>query len=268
MSPTLYLAHVPGAQGDNVLLGQRGVARLPPESMPSLLISFVYLDRFLQKQKQYAYRSWALDSGAFTAHYSGEPIDLSAYIDTCKRLMGLDSTLAEIFSLDVIGDWKASLKNTEQMWKAGIPAIPAYHIGEPWEVLESLCRDYPKVALGGVALMEPTLKLKWAGQAFARVWPKALHGFGFGGQKAILAYPWHSVDATNWQTGACQYGRWQSLGGRMSVRGSRQDLKSEVEWFLQLERKARHKWKSQMSQLESESFKTAARRLQRSALPR
>lgn len=249
-APTFRLAHVPGAQGDNCLLGQRGVKRLEGETRPALLISFVYLAKFLKDKNRYAYRDWALDSGAFSAHYSGKAIDLKAYIDTCKWLIKDDPTLTEIFALDVIGDWKKSLENTEKMWAEGIPAIPAYHFKSPEKALLELVAKYPKIALGGIARVKGGVKLKWAQQCFARVWPKRIHGFGFGTRKHLMALPWHSVDATNWETGPCQFGRWNSFGGDLSIRGSAQNLRAEVEWYLKLEADCRARWKKEMEKLE------------------
>lgn len=210
---------------------------------PALLVSYVYLRPFLANRHRYAYRDWALDSGAFSAHNSGRAIELDKYVETCRELLATDPTLVEVYSLDVIGDWKASLRNCRRMWEAGIEAIPCYHVGEPEHVLIQLAKDYPKVALGGAVGFHS--KDRWAAQCFARVWPKAVHGFGFGAERSILALPWHSVDATNWEIGPCKYGRWQSFG-RMSVRGSRQNLRAEVEWYLRLEKKARAKWRKQM----------------------
>jgi len=88
------------------------------ELRPALLISFFYLDPFLKNQHLYCYRDWAMDSGAFSAKNSGVEIDLNKYIETCKRLLAEDQTLTEVYALDVIGDWKASIKNCEIMWAA------------------------------------------------------------------------------------------------------------------------------------------------------
>lgn len=277
-SPTVRLAHQPGSECDNVLIGQRGVKQLsedddglagpqqqlppptaplaagvgPPlafakglasrEKMPALLVSYVYLKGFIENRHRYAFRDWVLDSGAFSAHMSGTVIDLQAYIDKAKELRDADPQLTEIFSLDVIGDWRESLKNAEEMWRQGVEAIPTYHIGEPEDVLKGLARDYPKIALGGVAVLKPKVKNKFAEQCFARVWPKKIHGFGYGDRKAIMAYPWHSVDATNWEMGPCAFARWNTFGN-MSVRGSSQNLRAEVEFYLELEYQARLKWK-------------------------
>lgn len=246
--PNVRLAHVPGAQGDNVLLGRYGVERLERDSWPALLISFVYLDGFLKNQDRFAYRDWVLDSGAFSAHKSGHDVDLREYIDCCKRLLASDPTLVEVFALDVIGDWKASVKNAEEMWRQGVPAIPTFHYGEPWDLLKGLAKDYPKIAIGGCVGRRD--KDKFAGQCFARTWPKPLHGFGFGAENSILMHPWHSVDATNWEIRACGFGKWAAFGNAaIPVRGSRQNLKVEVEFYLDLERRAREKWKKQMAEL-------------------
>ena len=152
--------------------------------------------------------------------------------------------------MDVIGDWTASLKNTKEMWRQGVPAIPCYHHGEPWDVLKGMAKDYPKIALGGVA-MKHGIKNKFAEQCFARVWPKRMHGFGYGSEKSIIALPWDSVDATNWEVGPCKYGRWIQFG-QMTVKGSNQNLQGEVEYFLKLEKRARAKFGKLLSAIDGE----------------
>lgn len=222
-------------------------ASKPPVRLkPALLVSYVYLDSFLKRQVELSYRDWVLDSGAFSAFKIGKVIELSAFIDCAKRLMASDPTLTEVFALDVIGDWKASLRNCEKMHAAGVPAIPCYHVGEPEDVLKTIARDYPKIALGGAVGMKGNAKIKWASQCFARVWPKKIHGFGFGSKDQIMALPWHSVDATNWEIGPTKYGRWATYG-KMSVRGrSNQNLSAEIDHYLEIERLAQHRWQKEM----------------------
>ena len=220
---------------------------IKPEE-PSLLVSFYYLKKFAASKDSYHFRDWVMDSGAFSAHNSGKEIVLQEYIDTCLELMETDPKLVEIFALDVIGDHEASLRNCEEMWRQGVQAIPCYHVGEPEDVLMEMAKSYPKLALGGAVGFAG--KSEWAAQCFARVWPKKIHGFGFGGEKDILTLPWHSVDATNWELGPCAFGSWRSFG-KMSVRGSTQNLRSEIDWYLKLERKAKQRWKREMETLET-----------------
>ena len=222
-----------------------------PENQPALLVSYVYLKQFEKERPRYHFRDWAMDSGAFSAHNSGRTIDLQAYIDTCKRLLTGDSKLTEVFALDVIDDWKGSLKNTEAMWAAGVPAIPTYHQGEPWDALRAMARDYPKIGIGGMVGLHAKAKKDWIGQCFARVWPKKIHGLGVAGEEIIMSFPFHSVDATNWEMGPCAFGRWASYGGaNLSIRGGQHNLRVEVEHYLKLERKARARWRKEMAMLD------------------
>ena len=63
-----------------------------------------------------------------------------------------------------------------------------------------------------------------------------------------MALPWDSVDATNWESGPCMFGRWNSFGA-LSVRGSKQNLRAEIEYYLRVEQKARRRWRKTMRQL-------------------
>lgn len=217
---------------------------------PAVLVSYVYLDSFLAAQPKTFYRDWVLDSSAFSAHMSGKEIKLQDYIDTCKRLRDSDQTLTEVYALDVIGDWRATLRNTEEMWRQGVRAIPTYHQGAPTDYLRGIARDYPKIALGGVARKGVKLKIDWALQCFSRIWPKRVHGFGYGTEAALMQIPFHSADATSWEMGPCAFGRWKSFGGKLSVR-QHHDITAEVVWFLELERKVQARWRNEMALLES-----------------
>jgi hypothetical protein len=208
---------------------------------PAILVSFFYWPLFEPLKNNYLFRDYALDSGAFSSYMSGAAISFNDYVALCKRLRAEDPLCSEIFALDVIGDWKASLKNTEKMWKAGIEAIPCFHEGEPWHVLKSMACDYPKIAIGGCARARLKVKMRFAEQCFSRVWPKPIHGFGFGHEDAVLNLPFQSTDSTNWGFGPQKFGTWKTFG-KMSVRGSKQNLRSEIQFYLALERQARHRW--------------------------
>lgn len=252
MGPKAFERHLGPPPSVRLALGgahsqDKKMAMEDPTTKPALLVSYVYLDPFIKNRAKYHYRDWVMDSGAFSAHNSGKTISLAAYIAKCQELLESDPTLTEVFSLDVIGDYKASLKNTEAMWKAGVPAVPTFHVGEPVAVLKEMAASYPKIALGGAVGYRG--KDQWAAKCFGTVWPKKIHGLGFGAEKSIMALPWHSVDATNWELGPCKFGRWQSFGN-MSVRGSKQNLRSEVLFYLDLEARARTRWAKEMKKLE------------------
>jgi hypothetical protein len=234
----------PVALGKALGTGSSRDGELPP---PALLVSYVYLAPFDRHRTRYRFRDYVLDSGGYSAWKIGTTIDLDAYTELCAERLATDPQLTEVFSLDVVGDWRAGMRNLERMWSKGVPAIPTYHVGEPDHVLTHLAKHYPKLALGGAVGYRH--KLDWARQCFARVWPAKVHGLGFCGEQAVMALPWHSVDATNWELGPAKYGRWESFG-KLSVRGSSQNLRAEIEHYLRLERRARRRWARQMAELE------------------
>src|SRR5262245_3011473 len=231
---------------------------LTTERLPSLLVSYAYLKPFLNNRHRYRYRDWVMDSGAFSAANSGKVIALADYITMCHHLMETDPTLVEIFALDVIGDSQASAATCAAMCEAGIAAIPCCQYGEPESVLLELAATYPKIAIGGVAYNRGTAKLRWAEQVFARVWPKRVHGFAFASEQAILGLPFHSVDASSWEIGACGFGNWKQFG-HLTVRGSHQDLRGEVDAYLDLEERARLKWATQMRELREDQASPTVR---------
>ncbi len=241
-------------QGVSTLLREGSEQRLPdmPENVPALLVSYAYLEPFLKNRPRYRMRDWALDSGAFTAHASGKPVVLSEFIDTAARLMAADPLLVEVFALDVIGDPEASIRNAEEMERQGVRVIPTFHFGSPEHYLKEVCR-WPKIALGGMVRKDLSRKVrtKFCEQCFARVWPKKVHGFGISGREdLVLGFPWHSVDASSWEVGPCRYGKWKSYG-KMSIRGSKQNLRVEIEHYLALEHEARQRWRREMALLDS-----------------
>jgi hypothetical protein len=236
-----YLALIP-IKSVKAALSDSWLAALPEETKPALLVSGVYVDGFLPLMKDWHFRRWALDSGAFSAMNSGIDVNLDWYMEIVKRCRDSARPPDEIFALDVIGDWREGLKNTEAMWKAGIEAIPCFHKGEPWDLLKGLARDYPKIALGGVAgHTERPQALRWVQECFARVWPKPIHGFGMLDDQIALYAPFASVDSSSWERGAGVYGVWFTYG-RISTPSAGQNLRVEVEYMLAMEKRIKARW--------------------------
>lgn len=214
---------------------------------PCLLCSYVYYGNgFAKRRLEYEYSDWSLDSGAYTAFHAKKEIDLQRYIDFCKEAMANDSELEEVFSLDVIGDYEASVRNTEEMWRQGVPAIPVFHVGEPWSVLEDMVKTYPKISFSSGGLMNKQ-KQKWIQQVFARAWPARIHGLAISDETSVMSSPFHSVDASTWILRAQGFGSWH-LYGNMPLRGTNA-LGSQVEYYLKLQAQARQKWKKEMALL-------------------
>lgn len=238
---------------DQISTGIAGAVSAAGARLPALLVSYFYWPGFERYRARYAFRDYALDSGAFSAYTTGAKIDLGAYIDFCLKALEEDRQCAEVFALDVIGDWRASQRNTERMWAAGVPAIPVYHYREP----ESLLREYaaasPKIALGGISDLRGKAQTEFAEQVFARVYPHRIHGLAVAGEAMLMRLPFHSVDATNWILGPAGFGSYKSMGKpERAPRGKQVNLRAEVQWWLALERRVGQRWAQEMRRLESD----------------
>lgn len=222
---------------------------------PSMLVSIVYYSSWRKVSHEACFRDYALDSGAFSVFNSGYTISLEQYIEVVRDLVAVDPFLSEVFALDVIGDWRTTIRNTERMTAAGIDgAIPTYHYkdDEDMSLLKSLCRDYPKVGIGGAAQLRAFARQRFIARCFDAVWPARLHGFGLGDALSIMAVPWESTDSSTW-CGAMQHGKRKLMNKRpstLSLSGLREDLRSEIVFYLKLEQQARWRWRREYRLLE------------------
>jgi hypothetical protein len=257
-SPTVYLAHISGCQGDNNLIGRNGVEQLKKDKRPSLLFSYYYLDKFIENIHKYAMREWMLDSGAFSVYNKGGTVDLNLYTDTCHRLIeaGPPYSPVEVIALDVIGDGEGSLKNAIKMRDSGLDVIPVFHIGEDWDILKEYAKGWDKVGLS-CRFGEPvTRSMEFYGQCFARIWPKKCHSFGWVGEEMLMRFPFHSSDSADWEVKPVMFGTWRAFADKGSTnylnwKGSSQNLLSEIEWYLNLEQRLRDRWKKEMQLLDN-----------------
>lgn len=253
---TVRLAHAGGTYSLQSSLGPRpGWKR---DALPSLLVSFAYLSLWKRMRHQYEIRDWVMDSGAFTAFKAGKCVDLQRFTDVCLEYQESDPTMVEVFGLDVINDWEAGLRNVEEMWRQGVRAIPTYHKGEPEEVLLHLAKTYPKIAVSGTGgrRMHTTEKVRFFSQCFARVWPCKVHGFAVVDMEVLRRLPFHSVDSSSWESGPQRYATWRTRRGvgkqgKVSVRGSKQHLRDEIDWYLDKEGQARVRWRKQLRELDA-----------------
>lgn len=215
------------------------------EEKPSILVSYAYRKAWETSRHLGFWREVVIDSGAFTAHTTGITIDLAAFADWVLAEKANDPLITEVFTLDVIGgDWRESLRNTEELWRRGVEAIPIFHVGEPTDVLKCLARDYPKVGLGGAVGYHA--KVEWAALCFREVWPAKLHGLGFGAQ-VLDRLPFHSIDFSTWSA-AHMRGVHASHDNARLGRPPRGNyaLPAEVAHQLKNEARARRRWEGRL----------------------
>ncbi len=219
---------------------------------PALLVSYVYVEPFMARRQELRCRDWMLDSGAYSAWNSGTPIVLADYIRACFELREKDPQLTEIIALDVIGDGRGSLENALAMKRAGLEVIPVFHVGDDRGILAEYVGAFEKVGLS-CRFGEPLVQsFRFYDDCFARHWPHKFHSFGWVSERMLMRYPFHSSDCSSWEMGPTAFGNWKAYG-KLSVRGSKQNLRCEVEWYLELEARLRQRWKREMEVLECAS---------------
>lgn len=145
------------------------------------------------------------DSGAFSAYSLGGHVNREQYADWLYENLDLFDTYV---NLDVKGDVQAGLDNFAYLESRGLKPLPVYHAGEPWSVLEDFIKDYPYIALGGIAGFRYSTStcLRWLIKVFRAGQGKStFHGFGMTSWKLVLSLPWRSVDSSSWASGT-RYG--------------------------------------------------------------
>lgn len=151
-----------------------------------------------------------LDSGAFSAWTQKTSIDIHEYINFIKE----HADILEVYAnLDVIGiggkqpnrlTAEKTLENQRIMEAAGLNPLPCFHFGEPFEFLQYYVDNYDYLALG-VAGNSGSAIIPWLDECFGKYIcdengiPKIkIHGFAITSLKAMLRYPFYSVDSTSW----------------------------------------------------------------------
>ena len=217
----------------------------------NLLIAFPYLREFLRDEQRWSPARLMLDSGAFSAWQSGHEIKLESLTRETMH-----PRWSESVSLDVIGSWRGSMQNAIAMRALGSPAMPVFHVNDPWETLDRYCDNWPKVGLGGMVGRDRSDVLRWVEQVFRRRWPHRFHAFGRTEKPLTMAYPFHSADSTSWTVPVAFARavriRGAKVGRVMGVTGShlQPTLRYSIESFLDLQDRLRAHWASELARFE------------------
>jgi len=158
----------------------------------------------------------AVDSGAYSAWRRGASVDLGEYADYCARV---ETQVEWYANLDVIGDWRAGVRNLAALERRGLSPVPVFHLGEPWGLLEDFALGYGRVAIGrgpGVSFAGMWRMLEEIFGRFSRVDGAplvAFHGFRMTDRRIMARFPFESVDSTTWTAG-CAWDALPTDGGR------------------------------------------------------
>lgn len=157
------------------------------------------------------FNNFILDSGAFSFLKGKRIPDWNVYIEQYADFINRHG-INNFFELDI--DGIVGLRDVEKLRNklerlTGRQPIPVWHKGRGKDYFVGMCRDYPYVALGGIAIKEIPRKMfettfPWfinkAHESNAKI-----HGLGYTSVLGLQKYHFDSVDSTTWNVGA-KYG--------------------------------------------------------------
>lgn len=213
----IYLAGLNGRRWcvDLYIAGIQGKAKsFVMEKTPmidlSILESFYYADEWTE---------WAiprlgkfmLDSGVFTMAYGspGKKVDFDEYTERYINFINKND-VSLFFEMDI--DDIAGLPKAEELRRkiergTGKQPIPIFHKNRGKDYFIDMCKNYPYVAIGGIAGKGNMSKrkeympyFKWFIDTAHKHGAK-IHGLGFTDLKALERLNFDSVDSTSWTTG-------------------------------------------------------------------
>ncbi len=158
-----------------------------------VLESFAYQNDHYERYRP-TWRSGFLDSGAFSEMTRGLAIELDEYIAFCQQHGRYYDVIANLD--DIRGNVARSQSNHRKMVDAGIQAIPVFHQGEEWSVLDETIAAAPERYIG-IGFQRPINGAeRWLDEVFSRV-PSDVRVHGFA-MTSFLQYPFYSVDSSTW----------------------------------------------------------------------
>lgn len=176
----------------------------------SILESFYYADEWTEWAIP-RLKNFMLDSGVFTMAY-GSPtkkVDFDEYTDRYIEFINKNDVKL-FFEMDI--DDIAGLPKAEELRRkiergTGKQPIPIFHKNRGKDYFIDMCKNYPYVAIGGIAGKGNMTKRKEYMPYFkwfidtAHKYGAKIHGLGFTDLKALEIFKFDSVDSTSWTTG-------------------------------------------------------------------
>ena len=181
---------------DDILISSRATCRLI--SFSSLSKKYTFNNKF---------DTYFLDSGAYSVSTVNAKINIDDYIGYIYNNLASYDIYA---TLDVIGDYNATIRNTNYMEKKGLNPLPVFHYNSPKEYLLQLIDKYDYIALGGLVplAVKKKLLISWLDYCFSIIQYKKtkVHGFGINSKQILERYPFYSADSSSWLSMA-KYGK-------------------------------------------------------------
>jgi len=164
----------------------------------NLLVAYPYMGKavintILQNENTI---NFLLDSGAFTAWKAGKDIKLDDY---CRFIESLPFKPWRYFTLDVIGDPAASMRNYQIMLDRGFTPIPIFTRGENSSVIDDYYKTSDVVGIGGL-VGTPNNKA-FVNGVMKHIKGRKVHWLGFTRINYIKHYRPYMCDSSNYSRG-------------------------------------------------------------------
>jgi len=168
----------------------------------NILVAYPYMSKSVIKMLNENKNDirFVLDSGAFTAWKSGNPIKLDDY---CKFIESLPFKPWRYFTLDEIGDPEKSFKNYEIMLKRGFNPVPIFTRGEDLSMIDEYYKTSDVLGLGG--LVGTQGNKGFVKGIMKHIGDRKVHWLGFTNKVFVGAYKPYMCDSSSW-LGGLRYG--------------------------------------------------------------
>lgn len=187
----------------------------------NVLVAYPYLKgRTLETVARNASKiRFVLDSGAFTAWKAGKEVSLDDY---CKFIDSLPFEPWRYFTLDVIGDPEASMKNYETMIARGYNPVPIFTRGEDPSILDEYYKTSDVVGIGG--LVGTRSNKGFVNGIMRHVGDRKVHWLGFTNLDFIKYYKPYMCDSSSFWSGALYGSLYLYKGNGSFIRLSKKDF--------------------------------------------
>lgn len=144
-----------------------------------------------------------IDSGAFTIWTeglkTGRRLDLMD--DYCQFLKQYRHLFWDYIAMDVIGEWKDTMRNLEHMLGQGLNPRPVLTLDMPLSLMPELNAVKGAVCIAGAVGKRKTFYMQRVQLAHREVPESRLHGLGFCAWPEIVRLPLDSVDSSSYIRG-------------------------------------------------------------------
>lgn len=145
-----------------------------------------------------------IDSGAFSAHYSGHEVTLEGYSQFLRSIQY--ERFERCIQLDVIFNAEKTKEHFHIMRDQGLDVSPVFTRGTPIEYFDELIANDEYIFVGGLQNDTGTNDpIRFAIQCLERSRGKKVHYLAFIRPDYLIHYKPYSVDASSWSSSA-QYG--------------------------------------------------------------